>query len=137
MKDLAGNPGKRPLNDNEPKCTSKPTPPEVLSLGARAAWDRTLAGMPRGVYTSLDSALLAAFCVAVANWEAATLALKSEPQTVTGSTGQPVLNPLFKHQSEQARLIESLGARLGLNPVARQSLTVGESGPSGGKFGIH
>lgn len=137
LKELAGNPGKRKLNRNEPKPKGGPVPPDILSAAALAVWQRLVASMPGGVYTDADHGLLAAYCVAVANHQEATLALKSQPQMVTGSTGQPVVNPLFKHQGEQARLIVTLGARLGLDPVARQSLSTEAVDAEEDKFGIH
>lgn len=41
LKELAGNPGRRKLNGAEPKfATQLGQPPEFLSLGAKAEWDR-------------------------------------------------------------------------------------------------
>lgn len=136
LKLLAGNPGKRAINKREPKPKGAPVAPNVLPIAALAVWNRLVMAMPSGVYTDADHALLAAYCLAVANWQDVTVALQTAPMLVAGSTGQVVVNPLFKHQEAQAKLMAQLGAQLGLNPAARQSLTVDEPDEVD-KFGIH
>jgi len=46
LKMLTGNPGKRPLNPNEPRPEATiPDAPAELSAGARAEWDRLAADL--------------------------------------------------------------------------------------------
>ena len=51
---------------------------------------------------------------------------------VEGSTGQPVLNPLYKHMGELDREIRAMEDRFGLSPMARLKLgaTFGEANKS-------
>mgnify|MGYP001572702240 CR=1 FL=1 len=124
IKIKTGNPGKRRINKAEPKPRGGPQKPAVMTAGAKKLWDRLIAAMPVEVYTGADSALLAAYCEAVNNHQHATAAI-AEPDFqmfVVGSTGQDILNPIFAHQEKQARLIISIGQRLGLDPIARQQI---------------
>lgn len=126
LKELAGNPGKRKLNKREPIPSADPTPPTIMTEPARMVWMRLVLSMPPGVYTSLDSNLLAAYCEAVATHQVATQALIKQPHETIGSTGQPKLSDYFKLQADSARLMATLGARLGLDPIARQQLQTSE-----------
>ena len=67
---LTGNPGKRPLNEDEPKpeAAISDCPPE-LSPSARKEWDRLSAELGAlRMLTNLDRAALAAYCTAYALW---------------------------------------------------------------------
>jgi len=125
LKELAGNPGKRALNKAEPKPKGILAAPKSLSKEAAAIWTSIVKAMPAGVYTAIDQGMLAAYCEAYAKHQLATVALKSEPIMTTGSTGQMVLSPWVKMQSDQARLMATLAARLGLDPISRASIVVG------------
>lgn len=137
LKQLAGNPGKRVINKAEPEPKGSPVAPKKMSAGAKAVWKRLSTAMPLGVYTSADSSLLAAYCEAVSNHEEATEHLLTEPKMLVGSQGQPVMNPWFRHQSDQARLITTIGAQLGLSPTARRHINAEEPNQAESKFGIN
>lgn len=134
LKLIEGNRGKRPIKAGEPKPTGAPVAPKSLTKNAVAVWKRVLATMPLNVYTGADEHLLSAYCEAVARHREASEALKVYGLVSTGSTGQEVVSPWLKIQNDQARLIVTLGARLGLDPVARQALATGDDTPAKGKF---
>ncbi len=64
LKILEGNPGQRPLNQNEPKPKrTKPTCPQWLSKEAKAEWKRIVPELDRlGLLTIVDRAALAGYC---------------------------------------------------------------------------
>jgi P27 family predicted phage terminase small subunit len=93
--------------------------------------------MPPGVYTSADEGLLATYAETLADYRDACADLVSQGRYVQGSTGQLVISPAMKLKNELARQLSSLGARLGLDPAARQSLNVEDGQEDTGKFGIH
>jgi len=66
LKKLEGNPGKRPLNDNEPQPDSSiPNCPWWLDYHARTEWKRVCPELHRlGLLTSVDRTALAGYCVA-------------------------------------------------------------------------
>lgn len=123
VKVLSGNPGKRAINKKEPKPKGTPSQPTIMTVMAKKVWLKLVGAMPEGVYTAADIHLLAAYCEAVANHQHATAAIaEGAPLMVAGSTGQEVINPIFAHQEKQARLIVTIGQRLGLDPIARQQI---------------
>lgn len=124
VKELEGNPGKRKLNQSEPKPSGLPAPPTAMTPRAKTVWSRLIKAMPPGVYAATDSYTLAAYCEAVSNHQLATTKIAKGEHEVTGSTGQKKLSHWFAVQSDQARLMASLGARLGLDPVSRQQINV-------------
>ncbi|GEM_PF-5874695 len=85
---------------------------------------RLVASMPVEVYTAADADILAAYCEAVSNHRTASklIAAKNFEPMIPGSTGQLFVNPIYKLQSDQARLLKELGQRLGLDPIARQQI---------------
>lgn len=128
MKIAAGNPGKRKINKNEPEPKGEPSQPVIMTAMAKKIWTRLVHSMPAGIFTNCDSALLAAYSEAVANHMQATSVIAAgAPLMIKGSTGQEIVNPIFAHQEKQGRFIITAGQRLGLDPAARQSLTIPES----------
>lgn len=123
IKEIEGNPGKRTLA-KEPKPLAGPAAPTVMSPRAKTVWGRLVKAMPPGVFTSCDSNLLAAYCEAVAMHQIATTKLIKGSHETVGSTGQIKVTPWFSAQSDAARLIVQLGAKLGLDPVSRQQINV-------------
>ena len=78
LKVLTGNPGKRPLNPDEPmpEPAIPDCPPELSPAGQRE-WSRLVAELaPLRILTGLDRAALAAYCGAYALWAEATEALQ-------------------------------------------------------------
>ena len=134
IKELSGNPGKRKTNKAEPRPLADPSAPTGMSATAKTIFNRLILAMPSGVYTSVDSYLLAAYCEAVARHQYAVGKLNRGPKEVTGSTGQIKLSPWYSEVSEAARLMVTIGAKLGLDPIARQHIVGDTGGRSGEDF---
>ena len=73
LKLLEGNPGKRKLNDKEPKPEKKaPSCPKWLETEAKKEWRRLAKKMElMGVLTEVDMAAFAGYCQAYARWKEA------------------------------------------------------------------
>jgi P27 family predicted phage terminase small subunit len=125
LKELAGNPGKRPIKPELP-AKGDPVPPKSLSKAAQAVWKRAVGSMPPGVYTTADEPALEAYADAVVTYRRLSAELESAPITIPGSTRQMIVNPIFKAVDAQARLVSALGSRLHLDPVARQGVAAPE-----------
>ena len=71
MKELEGNPGKHPLNTNEPKPTKKaPACPKWLEPEAKKEWRRLAKQMEAiGILTEVDMAAFAGYCQAYGSQE--------------------------------------------------------------------
>lgn len=135
VKELAGNPGKRTLNRAEPKPSGKPSPPTVMSKRGKTVWTRLVTAMPPGVFAATDSYLLAAYAEAAGTHQLATAKIAGGDVEIIGSTGQAKLSHWFGVQSDAARLLATLGAKLGLDPVSRQQINADDSGQVDDEFG--
>src|SRR5262249_31386551 len=70
LKLLTGNPGKRPLNPNEPQPAPElPDCPDHLDEVGKAEWARVAAELGQlGILTRVDRAALAAYCSSYSRW---------------------------------------------------------------------
>ena len=71
IKELEGNPGKRPLNQNEPKLKkTAPSYPKWIDKEAKKEWRRLAAKMEQmGVLSEVDMAAFAGYCQCCARWK--------------------------------------------------------------------
>src|SRR5262245_47442179 len=94
---LQGNPGKRPINKNEPKPAAKPPkPPEHLNAVALAEWNRLSQELSTlGLLTSVDSTAFSAYCMVYARWIDAEEALKKTGPVVRSPSGYPMISPYY------------------------------------------
>lgn len=82
--------------------------------------------MTPGVYQSTDTIMLTVLCEAVARFERASKAIAANGEITAGSQGQEVVSPWVRVQDTSMAAIIKLCGRLGLDPVARMSLTAPE-----------
>src|SRR5690349_12618000 len=92
LKLAAGNPGKRPLNTEEPKPeASAGEPPAWMSGDAREIWFRLAGPMTKcGLVTRVDELALARYCTLLAMWIKATEKVqkaKSSAYTIKNRNG--------------------------------------------------
>lgn len=129
---LEGNPGKRPILDPVVTASGSVVAPDHLSEDAKACIEVIKRSLPPKTYAACDAFLLAAYASAWAEHKRCVEEVnKPEFKRVeAGSQGQPVLNPWLKHMNEQARLLQSIGARLFLDPVARAALKLPDEKPA-------
>lgn len=131
-KKLLGNPGRRPLNDNEPQPTGPPTAPDHLDTYAKMVWLRIMVSMPDGVYTAADTDTLTAFVDQCSIYRTACLELaKLDPEKWVAD-GK--ITPWLRVKNDAAAKIATLGTRLGLNPTARSAIQMPEK-KANNKFG--
>ena len=83
LKILEGNPGKRPLNLNEPKPQQiVPECPDWLLDDAKKEWNRLAPELERlGLLTILDMVTFAGYCQSYAKWKAAEQFIKKHGTT--------------------------------------------------------
>lgn len=133
VKMLEGNPGKRPLNMAEPVCAQPPLMPSHVAEDVIAAdkWDEVIAAMPPGVYSRLDTALLATYAQAYATMVRASPAMQGELTiTVFNEDGFPIgtkRNPAIDIWLDMATVVQKTAAALGLMPTVRAKLHVPEA----------
>ena len=125
LKLLTGNPGKRPLNANEPRPEAvAPECPVVLGPIARQEWDRLVAELaPLRILTHLDRAALAAYCGAYAMWAEATEAIQKYGTMVKSPTGYPQQSPYVSIANRQAEIMMRIASEFGFTPASRSRIS--------------
>jgi len=127
---LHGNPGRRPLKAGEPKPVAEdPGCPEHLDARAQAEWQRLVPQLVRlGLATSLDRAILAAYCSTWSLWVHAREQLDLEladdmgPFTIAES-GYKQASPWFNIERQAAREMRAFAVEFGLSPSSRTRTT--------------
>jgi P27 family predicted phage terminase small subunit len=126
LKVLSGNPGKRPLNSDEPKPERAiPVCPAELGPVARREWDRLgkeLASL--GLLTNLDRAALAAYCGAYALWAEATEAIQKYGTMVKSPSGYPIQSPYVSIANRQAEIMMRIASEFGFTPASRSRISM-------------
>lgn len=130
QKKIAGNPGKRPLNKNEPIIKSRGTldkPPAHVKGAARKMWQYLLKTLPKGVLTGADVVQLEVYCNAYALYTAAVERVNAEGSVVLSpEKGVPMQNPWASIVNRQAEIMMRSGSSLGLDPSSRSKLQIQE-----------
>lgn len=131
LKLVKGNPGRRPLNDAEPKPRrERPGAPAHISDKAREAWGYVSGLLDRiGVLTEVDAIALEMLCEAYAEVLAARATLQafgsSYYQTVNeGGSVMHRAHPAVAVLQDADRRIKSWAAEFGMTPSARTRVKV-------------
>jgi P27 family predicted phage terminase small subunit len=124
LKYLTGNPGKRPLNQNEPR--PKPSIPECppeLGPAAKREWERLVGDLAKqNLMTNLDRAALAAYCGAYALWADATEQIQKYGAMIKSPTGYPVQSPYISIANRQAEIMMRIASEFGFTPASRSRI---------------
>jgi P27 family predicted phage terminase small subunit len=125
LKVLTGNPGKRPLNANEPRPEAAiPDCPVELGPVARREWDRLAVELSAlRILTNLDRAALAAYCGAYAMWAEATEAIQKYGTMVKSPTGYPQQSPYVSIANRQAEIMMRIASEFGFTPASRSRIS--------------
>lgn len=121
LKILTGNPGKRPLNLNEPRPEpAVPECPPELGPAAQREWQRLVGELASlKVLTNLDRAALGAYCGAYALWAESTEAIQKFGVMVKSPTGFPIQSPYVSIANRQAEIMMRIAAEFGFTPASR------------------
>jgi P27 family predicted phage terminase small subunit len=136
---LEGNPGKRPLNVNEPRHDT-PTdafdvPPPELTTDRRAAAEwRRLAPMLRRSRTvgEADRSALIALCLEWARYLEASTHMKQ--LVIKTKTGYPIPNPYLPIATRALANCSKLWPELGLTPSSRSRVVAAPAPPENDPF---
>ncbi len=119
LKALAGNPGKRKLNANEPKPQLGADSPDHLSDRALEVWERVAPELERlQLLNPLSGETLAGFCDAYARWCAATKEIEKSGEVVKAPSGYPMQNPWRAIANKAFDQWTRLAAEFGMTPSA-------------------
>jgi P27 family predicted phage terminase small subunit len=126
LKILEGNPGRRPLNTNEPQPTPDiPTRPEWLNAEAKREWGRVVPELHRlGLLTVVDRGALARYCQAWGRMVQAEKAIDEKGSTFETANGYPQIRPEVTIAQKYSALCARICVEFGFTPSARGRLTI-------------
>lgn len=130
LKEVAGNPGKRPLNRNEPQPVGELfEPPGDLPEKARPFWTQAIADAPPGLLRRLDLRVMTVW--AVAAWqhaEAAGLVAAEGALITVGKSKARLQHPAMAIMNRQAQIMLRAAAEMGFTPSARSRVSAAPRG---------
>jgi P27 family predicted phage terminase small subunit len=127
MKLLRGNPGKRPLNKNEPLPTISdcPNAPDYLDATAKLVWAKLAKELHRiKCLSEVDENAFGLYCMYQGLFIDCCEKLKTEPIIIISNNKQPYQNPLVGIRNKAAEQIKKWSAEFGLTPSARSRLQI-------------
>lgn len=125
---LDGNPGRRPVNELEPKPEVGAEPPAHLSGEAAVKWAELAPQLENlGILSQIDADLLAMYCQFYGRWVEAEQHLAEESLVLTGGQGGVYQNPWLAVANKAMEQMHKLGAEFGLTPSSRTRIKVDDS----------
>lgn len=124
-KRLAGNPGKRKLNRDEPdfSLVSNVECPEWMGEHGRQLWEVVVPDLCREkVLAATDIQNLEVYCSAYQRFREAEAHIAEHGIVVPGASGGLIKNPAVTVKNEAVKQMASYGGMLGLDPSSRQRL---------------
>lgn len=124
LKVVRGNPGGRPLNDDEPQPEGQAVAPDWLSPSAAAHWPTVAAQLESaGVLTSMDAPALALYCEAFARWQDAQWNIAKTGLVVPGQKGTLTQSPYVVIGNAAFEQMRRLLIEFGMTPSSRSRVT--------------
>lgn len=126
LKRLAGNPGRRPLNDAEPKPpVASINVPRYLDDGAKQEWRRVVKDLRAvGLLTSVDRAALEGYCMAYSLARGAQHEIEAHGVLIEGTKGGLVKNPATAVLNQALQTMRNFMSELGMSATSRSRLKV-------------
>lgn len=139
LKQLAGNAGKRPMNESEPVAPvlMDLKPPSFLNKYGKAEWKRIVPELLKlNLLGTIDRTALAGYCNAYGTWEDANRELRKPGQGMITYTekGYPIQNPLLNVINKQSEIMKGYLVEFGMTPAARSRVTTPEGGEADDEF---
>lgn len=126
VKRMRGNPGKRALNDAEPRPdATMPHAPGHLTKAARDEWRRVARRLhSAGVLTYVDRGILAAYCQAYGRWVEAEVEIEKRGAVMETPSGYMQQSPWVSMANKSMEQMIRAARELGLTPASRSSIKV-------------
>lgn len=132
IKALEGNPGKRKLNQNEPKPEKRaPRCPSWLEPEAKKEWRRMVKKMEHlGILTEVDMAAFAGYCQAYARWREAEEFISKHGSIVKTPSGYWQQVPQVSIAQSYLKIMTRFCEQFGLTPSSRSRIVVEQTNDS-------
>lgn len=142
IRELQGNPGHRPIPEDEPQPEAGADMPE-LSAEAEKEWAYVAKQLEAaGVLTKLDGPALALYCEAYAAWKYAQKKVKTLGMVIKVRGAGLKINPWLKVAQQQSDRMLRILVEFGCTPASRSRVKVipskrgGAAGKKKGKFSL-
>lgn len=124
LKILEGNPGKRPLNENEPKPPKANLRcPSWLEPEAKKEWKRLSVSLEAmGVLTEADISAFAGYCQAYARWREAEEFISKHGSIFQTPSGYVQQVPQVSIAQSNLKIMQSFCSEFGLTPASRSRI---------------
>lgn len=124
LKILEGNPGKRPLPENEPKpAPILPDPPTFLDAEAKKFWNEYGHKLHRlGLMTEIDGPAFAAVCQRYSLWVRCEKRLKSKGLIMKTETGYEQQRPEVSIAKNALADVKAFLTEFGMTPASRSKI---------------
>jgi P27 family predicted phage terminase small subunit len=125
LKLLAGNPGKRPLNKNEPQTHCEiPSCPEVLQGVAREEWGRITEELfSMGLIDRVSRAAVAGYCEHYEQWVNASAQVRKFGTVIKSPNGYPVQSPYLGIMNTALSEMRKFMTEFGMTPSSRSRVS--------------
>lgn len=128
LKIVRGNPGGRPLNENEPTPSNEIERPDYLSPQAAEHWPIVAKQLHDAkLLSSVDVAALALYCEAFARWRHASDQVQKFGPVVKAPSGFPVQSPYLAIANKAHEQMCKLLIEFGMTPSSRSRVSKVES----------
>lgn len=126
LKKLEGNPGKRALNNQEPKPdVAIPECPPHLEGEARKEFERITGELMKlKIISNIDRAAIVAYCQAWSDYVQATREIKKEGEVLYSDKGNAYINPWKNIQTSALDRVLRYSAEFGMTPSSRSRIKV-------------
>ena len=126
IKRISGNPGKRPLlQDEATPERALPRPPAILQGLARKEWWRMAPLLyDAGLLTKIDVTALATYCQCYARWCDAEEEIRRTGTVIKSTKGQPMVSPFLKVANIALQQLMRMLVEFGMSPSSRSRVTV-------------
>ena len=126
LKLLRGNPGKRPLNENEADAGDKmPKPPKHLSPAALKQWKIVAPQLNEiGLLAKLDGPAMEMYCVAYGNWADAQEKIQKYGPLVKARSGFLQQSPYMQIANKAFEQMHKMIGEFGMSPSSRSGIAV-------------
>lgn len=124
MKELEGNPGKRQLNEYEPKPKKKALKcPSWLDAEAKKEWRRVAKQLEElGVLTEVDMAAFAGYCAAYSRWKDAEEFISNHGTIIKTPSGYWQQVPQVSIAQTYLKIMIKFCEQFGLTPSSRSRI---------------
>ena len=132
LKALEGNPGKRVLNQFEPKPEKKaPKCPSWLEPEAKKEWRRTAKQLEQlGILSEIDMAAYAGYCQAYARWKEAEEFMSKHGTIVKTPSGYWQQVPQVSIAQTYLKIMNKFCEQFGLTPSSRSRIAADKAAES-------